>query len=135
MSNDSQTIIVAPPIPLADLPFASASPLDQNPAAAYLASLSEGSQRTLRTALTIIATLLGTPERLDDAGHDLRSLDVAWSHLRYQHTAAIRSALRCVIIAPVGYLKRCGSGLTTMCHNYNLIAMSITYEHEQGRPE
>lgn len=58
-------------------------PLDQNPAAVYLASLSPGSRRTMRQALDTIADLIGF------ADHQV----VPWSALRFQHTAAIRSEL------------------------------------------
>ena len=61
-------------------------PLDQNPAAVYLASLSVGSRRTMRTSLnTIAAMLTNKPEG------DALSLD--WSRLRFSHTAAVRSLL------------------------------------------
>ena len=58
-------------------------PLDQHPAAVYLGRLSQGSRPTMRDALDIIARLVGATDAL--------SLD--WARLRFQHTAAIRSAL------------------------------------------
>ena len=62
-----------------------ALPLDQNPAAVYLASLeSEGSRRNQKAALDMIAGLL-----TDNA--DAFSVD--WSKVRYQHTTAIRTRL------------------------------------------
>lgn len=94
MNDDDPAIIPAPLISLVTSPADAPTPLDQNPAAIYLASLGEGSRRTMRTALTIIAGLLGVPERRDEAGHDLRFLDVPWASLRYQHTAAIRARLQ-----------------------------------------
>lgn len=60
-------------------------PLDRNPAAVYLASLSEGSRRTMRWALDNVAGLL-TAGRYD-------ALEVDWAQLRFQHVAAIRSRL------------------------------------------
>jgi integrase len=48
----------------------------------------------MRTALTIIAGLLGVPERRDAEGRDLRYLDVPWASLRYQHTVAVRARLQ-----------------------------------------
>ena len=60
-------------------------PADEQPAAVYLASLSPGSRRTMRTALHTIAGLLTTGCR--DA------FLLPWGALRYQHTAALRAAL------------------------------------------
>jgi integrase len=73
---------------------ASAVPLDQNPAAIYLASLGEGSQATMRTALNTIAALLGVGEVRDANGPDLRCLAVPWAELRQEHTTAIRAQLQ-----------------------------------------
>lgn len=64
---------------------AGARPLDRNPAAVYLASLSEGSRRTMLHALNVIAWIL-TNDR-----QDAFSLD--WGQVRYQHTAAVRAWL------------------------------------------
>jgi hypothetical protein len=67
---------------LAVAPANHAVPLDQNPAAIYLASLGDGSRRTMRTALNTIADLLGVGEALDSHGRDLRCLAVPWGSLR-----------------------------------------------------
>jgi hypothetical protein len=58
---------------------------DRHPALVYLASLSEGSRRTMRASLETIARLV-SGERAD-------AWTLPWHELRYQHTAAIRSEL------------------------------------------
>lgn len=68
-----------------ELKLSSPVPSTQHPAAVYLASLSQGSQPTMRHALDAIACLLTNGEC------DALTLD--WSKLGYQHTAAVRSAL------------------------------------------
>src|SRR6266540_208579 len=88
--------------PVLDNPFDSsvarttslAVPLDQNPAAVYLASLGQGSRQTMRTALNTIGELLGIGAVRDTDGRDMRCLAVPWANLRYQHTAAIRVTLQ-----------------------------------------
>lgn len=61
-------------------------PLQQHPAAVYLASLaSPRSRATMEDALHVIASLL--------SGGALDLWGVNWAALRYQHTAAVRSAL------------------------------------------
>lgn len=66
--------------------LASLSSVDQHPVAVYLASLAPGSRRTMRNALMIIAELAS------DGTHT--EITFPWAALRYQHTAAIRAALR-----------------------------------------
>lgn len=67
-------------------------PLDQNPAAVYLASLtSEKSRRTMSNALRTITAML-TYRSLDEVGYE-DMLQVRWDKLRYQHTSAIRALL------------------------------------------
>lgn len=60
-------------------------PLERNPAAVYLASLSQGSRRTMRGALDKVAAML-TNERCD-------AISLDWSRLRFQHVALVRSEL------------------------------------------
>ena len=67
-----------------DLIILEALPLDQRPAAVYVAGLAHGSRRTMRAALDKIAGMLIT-------GAD--ALTINWAALRFQHTAAIRSKL------------------------------------------
>ncbi len=66
-------------------PTSSPPPLDLHPARVYLASLSEGSRRTMRAALETVAELVSAG-RAD-------ALTLPWHELRYQHTTAIRAAL------------------------------------------
>jgi integrase len=61
-------------------------PLTGHPAAVYLGSLSQGSQRAMRSSLNAIASML------TDGECDCFTLD--WSKLRYRHTAAVRIALK-----------------------------------------
>ncbi len=68
------------------LKLATPVPLTCHPAEVYLSGLSQGSHPTMRHALDAIANLLTNGEC------DALTLD--WSKLRYQHTAAVRSALR-----------------------------------------
>lgn len=68
-----------------ELKLSAPLPANRHPAAVYLASLNPGSIPTMRHALDAIADLLTNGEC------DALTLD--WSKLRYQHTAAVRSAL------------------------------------------
>lgn len=80
MSDISQQIALAFPLILV-----TPLPLTQHPAAVYLSGLSTGSRPTMQQALDAIASMLTN-------GHcDALTLD--WAALRYQHTAAIRTAL------------------------------------------
>lgn len=67
-----------------DLVISELLPLDQNPAAVYLAGLAETGRRTQKQSLDYIAGLL-------TGNADCFSCN--WAGLRYQHTAAIRSKL------------------------------------------
>jgi integrase len=58
---------------------------DRNPALVYLARLAEGSRRTMRQALNVIADILSSGELAAEA--------FPWAILRYEHTAAVRSRL------------------------------------------
>ena len=60
-------------------------PVDQNPAAVYLASLAPGSRRAMQGALNGIADLV--------SGGHADAMALNWAALRFQHTTAIRSAL------------------------------------------
>ncbi len=63
----------------------SAHAAERHPALVYLAALAPGSRRTMRQSLDVVAALL-TGGRADHA-------TLPWHLLRYQHTAAVRSAL------------------------------------------
>lgn len=67
-----------------DLSLVVSQPLDQNPAAVYLAGLTEKSRRVQGDALRTIAGLVSG---------QADALAVNWSKLRFQHTAAVRSIL------------------------------------------
>jgi site-specific recombinase XerD len=58
---------------------------DRHPVLVYLASLSEGSRRTMRASLENIARFI--------SGGEADALTLAWHELRYQHTTFIRSTL------------------------------------------
>ena len=60
-------------------------PLDQHPAAVYLASLAPSGRVTQHAALNIIAGLL-------TSNYDAFACD--WSRIRFQHTTAVRSQLQ-----------------------------------------
>ena len=64
--------------------IANALPADQYPTAVYMASLSAGSRRTMREALNTIAMML-------HSGAD--AMTINWAAVRFQHVAAVRSAL------------------------------------------
>lgn len=72
------------------LELSEALPLDQNPAAVYLAKLQPSGRRTQAQALSVIAGLLGGSEFSNESAGPFA---VNWSALRYQHTAAIRAKL------------------------------------------
>jgi site-specific recombinase XerD len=62
-------------------------PLDQNPAAVYLAGLNtESGRRTMRQALNAIAGML--------SGDQANALTLDWSAVRFQHVTAIRTRLQ-----------------------------------------
>jgi len=82
-------------IQLANVNHASQLPVDQNPAAVYLASLAKGSRRTMADALVTIAALAtGTSKTELIADERKRLVSIfPWHGLRYEHTQAIRAGL------------------------------------------
>src|SRR3954468_4594285 len=74
-------------------------PTDRHPALVYLAQLSPGSRRTMRTALNTIAELLGVApvvHETDSARHRRvveTLLYCDWASVRYPHTLALRTLL------------------------------------------
>lgn len=71
--------------PVTDLVVADTLRRDENPVLVYLASLSEGSRRSMRGSLEIVAGFV--------SGGRATATELAWWNLRYQHTALIRSTL------------------------------------------
>lgn len=65
-------------------------PLDRNPAAIYLASLSATGRRSMESKLRRASGILGYPE----------VLEAPWQDLRFQHVMAVRTRLREVGLAP-----------------------------------
>lgn len=94
--------------PKRELIIAEKLPLDENPVSAYLASLAQSSRRPMRTNLETVAYFL--------SGGKASAMDLAWWHLRYQHTTLIRSTLAAtyapatanlMLAAARGVLKAC----------------------------
>jgi site-specific recombinase XerD len=79
------TLTITAVTPTTALVLAAPLPADRHPTNVFLARLSVGSRRTMMQALDLMAGLL-TSGSCDALGMD-------WSRLRYQHTAAVRSAL------------------------------------------
>ena len=83
------------PIETGELAPVAGLPADQNPAPIYIARLAEGSRRTMREALGVIACLLTGQEPLttDKGERDALAVTLPWGNLRAQHVAAVRAAL------------------------------------------
>ena len=73
------------PQPKCQLTLIEALPLDQNPAAVYLAKLKKSSRRPQKCALDTIAGILSNGMA--------SCFELDWSKVRYQHTALVRSQL------------------------------------------
>jgi site-specific recombinase XerD len=77
-------------------------PLDRNPAAVYLGSLSPRSRETMLQALNVIAVILGADRAYQEirnkrgsaAQKDMTCFFFDWPGLGYQHTAAVQVQLR-----------------------------------------
>jgi site-specific recombinase XerD len=70
----------------AKLTISKLKPLDQNPAAIYLASLRPTGRASMHSSLDIMARLLTSNE-------DASCFSVDWSQLRFQHVEALRARL------------------------------------------
>jgi site-specific recombinase XerD len=82
---DGEVVEPHDPRPGDELILAEPLPRDLHPVLVYLASLSEGSRRTMRASLENIAQFI--------SGGEADALTLAWHELRYQHTTFIRSTL------------------------------------------
>lgn len=83
----TQSVILMPgPINPVLISPSQTRPLDQNPAAVYLATLRPTGRRTMRQALNLMAGLLS------DGQAD--ALSLPWQELGYQHTVATRARLQ-----------------------------------------
>lgn len=86
LEDADRGIDVSPGVVLGgDLVLVEGFPRDSHPLLVYLASLSPGSRRTMRGSLDMVAGFL--------SGGRSDSISLDWSSLRYQHMAAIRSAV------------------------------------------
>lgn len=81
---DDNLVASTPPDSLDSL-WSGALPFSEHPAVVYLASLSEGSRRTMYQALNTIAGLLSDGQ--------LNAFQLNWAALRYQHSVAVRAQL------------------------------------------
>ena len=86
---DALALIASNPSPPSssslELSVSEVLPLDQHPAAVYLARLRQNSRRPQKNALDKIARIL--------SGEEANCFDLDWSRVRYQHTALVRSHL------------------------------------------
>jgi site-specific recombinase XerD len=83
-------------------------PVDRNPALIYIGSLAEGSRRTMRGSLELLARFV--------SGGSAGAANLAWWRLRYQHTALLQKTLAAsyapstankVLTALRGVLREC----------------------------
>lgn len=121
-SSIIESLILMPPlVASSDAPLAARPPsdlsalqLDQAPAAVYLASLAHGSRRTMQQALTTIASLVGSYD----------ALSCPWPRMRFQHTAAIRSALEARYAPATANKMLCAlRGVLEACWNLDLMSV------------
>lgn len=124
MTDDAPSHILVAPDLAAALPALSPTSLDQNPAAVYLASLSEGSRPAMRTALNTISGILGVSMLRDALGLDVRCLDVPWASMRCQHPVAIRARLP-DRYAPVTASKLLSALLRVLREARRLVQLSV----------
>jgi integrase/recombinase XerD len=98
-SADTAIVVTEPAPDSASALVHAPLPASQHPALVYLAQLSPGSRRTMRTALNTIAELLGVTAVVQETSSPRGRREVEtllycdWASLRYQHTLALRSLL------------------------------------------
>jgi site-specific recombinase XerD len=108
-----------------DLVIIDPQPLDQNPAAVYLAGLSESGRRSQLQVLNVIAKLLtGSPD----------AFMCDWSRIRFQHTTAVRSKLQ-DLYAPATVNKALSALRKTLKAAWQLDQMSAEDYHKAASIE
>ncbi|WJW66117.1 tyrosine-type recombinase/integrase [Candidatus Chlorohelix allophototropha] len=113
---NSETIILpADSMELVTVELPPSLPLDQNPAAIYLASLRPVGRRGMRRALAaIVETIKGEPSD---------PLDFPWHSLRFQHTQALRAKLaERYRPATVNHMLSALRGVLSQAENLGLIS-------------
>jgi len=108
-------------------------PPQRDPAAVYLASLSEGSRRTMLAALNRVARLLGL-EPVEVGGREVTCRFFRWAGLRSRHMALIRAELL-TDYAPATVNKHLSAVRGAMKAAYNLRQMSGEDYHRAAAVE
>jgi integrase len=95
------------------VPIAS-GPLDRNPAAVYLKTLTAGSRPAMDQSLRVIAAIISP---------DVSILEFPWAGIRYEHAQAIRTALkeRYSCAATINKILTALRGVLRVCFNLGMV--------------